>query len=396
MSVEPPSSGRPTGPPSGPLSGPTEPPSGPPSEPPPGSSGGAPTPEPHRPWWRSAPRVALLTTALVAVVALALVFTHSGGGGGNKGREVVLQAADKSGPDPFTGSTAKGGSTAPVTPSTATAPASSNTTQHVNGATPGLYGGSRNVSSCDVEQQIKYLQADPAKSQAFAGVEGITTSQVPAYLRSLTTLQLGRDTFVTNHGYRNGAATSYQAILQAGTAVMVDGHGVPRVRCACGNPLTPPAAQQGSFTTTGHQWSSFQPSNVAVVTPAPQIINVFVIYDPHHKAWIGRHRGDTGHHDRPVKPPARPSPSVSVTTPTPSSPCASSPGPGSGKKSPCPPSSSAPSSPSSPSSSSPSSESPSSVPPTTAPPSSDSSSLEPPAASSSLSSLSSAGTSPAL
>lgn len=387
MSVEPPSSGRPTGPPSGPLSGPTEPPSGPPSEPPPGGSGSAPTPEPHRPWWRSAPRVALLTTAVVAVVALALVFTHSGGGGGKKSGEVFLQAADKSGPDPFTPSTAKNSSTAPVSPSPATASAQSNAVQGVDGGAPGLYGGSRNVSSCDVEQQIKYLQATPAKTQAFAGVEGIAPSQVPAYLRSLTPVQLRMDTRVTNHGYRNGTATNYQAVLQAGTAVMVDGHGVPRVRCACGNPLTQPVAQQGAFRQAGDAWPSYRPSNTVVITPAPQIINVFVIYDPHHKAWIGRHRGDTGHHDRPVKPPARPSPSVSGTTPTPSSPCASSPG----KKSPCPPSSSAPSSPSS---SSPSSESPSSVPPTTSPPTSDSSSLEPP--SSSLSSLSSPGTSPAL
>jgi hypothetical protein len=394
VSVEPPSSGRPTGPPSGPLSGPTEPPSGPPSEPPPGSSGGAPPPEPQRPWWRSAPRVALLTTAVVAVVALALVFTHSGGGGGGKkSGEVFLQAADKSGPDPFTPSTAKSSSTTPVSPSPATPSAQSNAVQGVDGGAPGLYGGSRNVSSCDVEQQIKYLQATPAKTRAFAGVEGIAPSQVPAYLRSLTPVQLRMDTRVTNHGYRNGTATNYQAVLQAGTAVMVDGHGVPRVRCACGNPLTQPVAQQGAFRQTGDAWPSYRASNTVVVTPAPQIINVFVIYDPHHKAWIGRHRGDTGHHDRPVKPPARPSPSVSVTTATPSSPCASSPGPGSGKKSPCPPSSSTPSSPSS---SSPSSESPSSVPPTTAPPPSDSSSLEPPAASSSLSSLSSAGTSPAL
>ncbi|MCH5672108.1 DUF6777 domain-containing protein [Streptomyces gilvus] len=394
MSVEPPSSGRPTGPPSGPLSGPSQPPSGPPSEPPPGGSGGgAPAPEPHRPWWRSAPRVALLTTAVVAVVALALVFTHAGGGGGKKSGEVFLQAADKSGPDAFTPSTAKDSTTAPVSPSPAGAATQSNAVQGVDGGAPGLYGGTRDVSSCDVEQQITYLQATPAKTQAFAGVEGIAPSQVPAYLRSLTPVQLRMDTRVTNHGYRNGTATSYQAVLQAGTAVMVDGHGVPRVRCACGNPLTPPVAQQGTVRQTGDAWPSYRPSNTVVVTPAPQIINIFVIYDPHDDAWIGRHRGDTGHHDRPVKPPVRPSPSVSVTTPPPSSPCVSSPGPNPSTSSPCPPSSSAPSSPSS---SSPSSESPSSVPPTTAPPPSDSSSLEPPAASSSLSSLSPAGTTPAL
>lgn len=79
VSVEPPSSGRPTGPPSGPLSGPSQPPSGPPSQPP-DSSGGASAPEPRRPWWRSAPRVAMIAAAVVAAVVLAVVFTRSDGG----------------------------------------------------------------------------------------------------------------------------------------------------------------------------------------------------------------------------------------------------------------------------------------------------------------------------
>ncbi|MGI5451959.1 DUF6777 domain-containing protein [Streptomyces sp. CA-249302] len=378
MSVEPPSSGRPTGPPSGPLSGPSQPPSGPPSQPP-GSGGGMPSPEPHRPWWKSAPRVAVLTTAVVAAVVLAVVFTRSDGGSGSGGSgsgEVFLQSASKTGPDPFTASTAKDSSAAPVSAAPASESAPANAVRGVDGGAAGLYGGTRNVSSCDVEQQIKYLQADPAKNQAFASVEGVQPARVPAYLRSLTPVQLRMDTRVTNHGYRNGAATTYQAVLQSGTAVLVDGHGVPRARCACGNPLTPPVAQQTAPKRTGDSWASYRPSNVVVVTPAPQIINIFVIYDPDDDAWIARHRGDTGHHDRPTKPPVEPSPSVSVTTPTPSttppstspSPCASSPSASTGtptpSTTPCPPTSTAPSS------STPSSPSPSSSPPTTSPESS--------------------------
>ncbi|MBK3645128.1 DUF6777 domain-containing protein [Streptomyces sp. MBT33] len=357
MSVEPPSSGRPTGPPSGPLSGPSQPPSGPPSQPPPGSGGGSPAPQPRRPWWKSAPRVAVLTTAVVAAVVLAVVLTQSDGGGASgKSGEVFLQAAGKTGPDPFTPSTAKDNSTATVSASP-TAPESTpaNSVRGVDGGAAGLYGGTRNVSSCDVEKQIRYLQSVPAKNQAFASVEGIQPSQVPAYLRALTPVQLRMDTRVTNHGYHDGTATGYQAVLQAGTAVLVDGHGVPRTRCACGNPLTPPVAQQTTPTPTGDSWPSYRSSNVVVVTPAPQIINVFVIYDPDHDQWIGRHRGDTGHKDHPAKPPARPSPSVSVTTPTaPSSsgspsPCVSSPAPGVGTTKPslCPSTSAPPSSPSS-------------------------------------------------
>lgn len=368
MSVEPPSSGRPTGPPSGPLSGPSQPPSGPPSQPP-GSGGGAVPPEPRRPWWRSAPRVATIATAVVAAVVLAVVFTRSDGGSKSaKGNgEVFLQAAAKTGPAPFTESTAKDSSAPPVAASPTGSDESANAVRGVDGAAPGLYGGTRNVSSCDVEKQIKALQAAPAKNRAFASVAGVQPSGVPAYLRSLTPVQLRMDTRVTNHGYRDGAATGYQAVLQAGTAVLVDDHGVPRTRCACGNPLTPPVAQQSTPKLAGDTWSSYHPSNVVVVAPSTTVINIFVIYDPDRHDWIARHRGDTGHKDHKTDPPVRPSPSVSTSTPTtpsttPSAPTSpSSPSPcvsrsagttgttgtpsGSASPSPCPPALIAPSTP---------------------------------------------------
>ncbi|MCZ0997978.1 hypothetical protein O1M63_07095 [Streptomyces mirabilis] len=127
----------------------------------------------------------------------------------------------------------------------------------MSGDAPGLYGGTRNVASCDVEKQITALRADPSKNAAFASVLGIQPSAVPGYLRTLTPVQLRADTRVTNHGYRNGSATTYQAVLQAGTAVLVDDRGVPRVRCACGNPLTPPAAQQSAAPG---RWASRGPA----------------------------------------------------------------------------------------------------------------------------------------
>ncbi|MFC9843573.1 DUF6777 domain-containing protein [Streptomyces sp. NPDC060223] len=406
MSVEPPSSGRPTGPPSGPLSGPSQPgpsepsptqpsgrvPSGPPSGAGGGDAGGPSGPGgpggpggpsqpgkgPDRPWWKSAPRVALITGVLVAAVILGLVFTRDNGDSDTSaaGGEVFLQAAGKSGPDPFTESTANDSSTPPETPSASTASESANVTRGVDGSAPGLYGGTRNVSSCDVEKQIKFLQADPAKNNAFASVVGLRTSQVPGYLRALTPVQLGYDTRVTNHGYRDGAATSYQAVLQAGTAVLVDDHGVPRVRCACGNPLGEPVAQKTTPKRTGDSWPSYRTQNVVVVAPSTTIINVFVIFDPDNDEWIARHKGDTGHHDEKTEPPAQlPFPSASVSSPTPNSqsPCASSPGTtpsGSPSPSVCASTSTSPSSPSS-SSSAPSesesdSQSPPSEPPTTA------------------------------
>ncbi|NGO43711.1 DUF6777 domain-containing protein [Streptomyces ureilyticus] len=341
MSVEPPSSDRPTGPPSGPLSGPPQPPppgdraplgpsgggseaggpggggpsgpSGPlgPAEPGPGDG-------PGRPWWRSAPRVAVIALVAVAAVVLAVVLTRPDGGTSSSGSEVFLQAAGKSGPDPFTKSTAEDSSTLPETPSPTTTSDSANVTRGVDGSAPGLYGGTRNKASCDVEKQINYLQESPAKNEAFASALGLEPSGVPGYLRSLTPVQLRMDTRVTNHGYRDGAGTGYQAVLQSGTAVLVDDRGVPRARCACGNPLTPPVAQKGTPERTGDSWPSYRSSNVVVISPAPQVINTFVLYDPDNDEWIERHKGDTGTKDKKTKPPEkRPTPSESSLPPSP-------------------------------------------------------------------------------
>ncbi|WP_128429644.1 DUF6777 domain-containing protein [Streptomyces cyaneus] len=348
MSVEPPSSGRPTGPPSGPLSGP----SGPPSQPPDDGGPGGPWPEPQQPWWRSVPRLAALTAVVVAAVVLAVVFSRGGGDSSPVASgEVFHEGKDKQGPAPFTESTANNNSVAPVTPTPAGESASTNAVRRVDGGAPGLYGGTRNVASCDVEKQIDYLRADPEKNRAFASVAQVDVSEVPSYLRSLTPVQLRMDTRVTNHGFRDGAATTYQAVLQAGTAVLVDEHGVPRVRCACGNPLTDPVAQQGSFKRTGDSWPSYSPSNVVVVSPSTTIVNIFVIFDVERDEWIARQRGDDVDKDKKTHPPARPSPSVSVSTPT-SSPSKCVPLPDDatemppGSVSPCPPTSTAPSSPS--------------------------------------------------
>ncbi|MCX5386491.1 DUF6777 domain-containing protein [Streptomyces sp. NBC_00083] len=427
MSVEPPSSGRPTGPPSGPLSGPSQPspsgpgstragatrpdstpppgperPSGPPDSGPPGGPGGpggggqgggrGDGPDepgagsgPPRPWWKSAPRVAAISAVVVAAVVAAVVLTRPGGSSGGSsqaGGEVLLQPAGKSGPDPFTASTARGDSTPSSPVALPSSSASANVTRAVDGADPGLYGGTRTVGSCDVEQQIGALRKDPAKNKAFASVLAIEPSGVPGYLRALTPVRLRLDTRVTNHGYRDGAPTSYQAVLQAGTAVLVDDRGVPRVRCACGNPLLPPVAQKGTPKRTGEAWPGYRPSNVVVVAPAAQVVNTFVVYDPDSGGWFARHKGDSGRGDTKTTPPAThpssppsgsPSADESSSTGSPS-PCVSlSLGASSAKPCPhtsVPPSSQPPSSPASQPPSSPASQPPSSSAPEESPASS--------------------------
>ncbi|MFE9865607.1 DUF6777 domain-containing protein [Streptomyces sp. NPDC005506] len=335
MSSQPPSPDRPTGPPSGPLSGPTQPASvppppgtpsgsagGPPSS---GDSGGAGGPSgpggpsgsaggPGRPWWRSVPKVATIAAVIVAVAVMAVVFIRPDGGSTARG-EIFLQPAGSAGQDPFTDSTSR--SSAPATPATAPTPTRTGVgvTQGVDGSTPGLYGGTRKVASCDVEKQIKALTAEPDKNSAFAGVLGIDPSDVPAYLRALTPVQLRLDTRVTNHGFRDGSATSYQAVLQAGTAVLVDDRGVPRVRCACGNPLLEPVPLKGSPEVKGESWPGYRSSNVVVVKPAPRVVKKFVMYDPKSGDWFSRDAGDTGGSDKKTKPPAEHTPSPCPSAP---------------------------------------------------------------------------------
>ena len=58
----------------------------------------------------------------------------------------------------------------------------------------GLYGGTRNTSACDVEKQVDFLRSAPDKNKAFASVARVGAADVPAYLRSLTPVQLRLDT----------------------------------------------------------------------------------------------------------------------------------------------------------------------------------------------------------
>ncbi|MEU2390830.1 DUF6777 domain-containing protein [Streptomyces sp. NPDC007369] len=249
------------------------------------------------------PRVAAVTSGIAVAVVLAVVLTRPAGGPAQAG-EVILQPTSTSGPDPFTPSTANTTTALPAAAPVDT-PTEAHAIRSVSGAEPGLYGGTRNSSPCDVERQIRYVTADTGKNSAFASSLKVQPSAVPGYLRSLTPVQLRSDTRVTNHSYRDGGSTGYQAVLQAGTAVLVDGHGEPKVRCACGNPLARAVAQKGTPKQTGTSWSGYQPQNVVVVNRAPTVIKTFVIFDARHGSWVKRHSGDHGRHDSRTKPPHR-------------------------------------------------------------------------------------------
>ncbi|WP_406176347.1 DUF6777 domain-containing protein [Streptomyces sp. NBC_00996] len=243
------------------------------------------------------------------------------------GGEVFLEPVAAQGPDPFTDSTA---TPPPVTrmpqPQSTGNRSGAQGLRAISGSTPGLYGGTQNVGSCDAEKQIRFLAADRAKSRAFAQTVGISQASIPDYLHGLTSVVLRADTLVTNHGFSNGRASGYQSVLQVGTAVLVDNLGMPRVRCACGNPLSPPAALQGNPRTLGRPWSGYQPSQVVVVTPAPTVITDITLINIVDNSWLVRRTGDDGHHDHAVPPsddwtrprkPDHPLPSASATMKSP-------------------------------------------------------------------------------
>ncbi|WP_328875320.1 hypothetical protein OHT76_37535 [Streptomyces sp. NBC_00287] len=256
----------------------------------------------------------------ILVTACAALLVAGCGSGGDKDAaasgELFLQPVAAQGPDPFTASTA----TSTATPPPVTRTPQPDGVRSYAGSTPGLYGGTEGVGSCDVNRQIDHLTADQGRAHAFAGAVGISRSGVPDYLRGLAPVVLRADTHVTNHGYRDGRATTYQSVLQAGTAVLVDNRGVPRVRCACGNPIEPPAATHGSPATSGRAWSGYRPTQVIVVTPAPQVITNITIINIVNNTWIERRIGHDVQHDRPVPRPEPLKPTQRPSTPTPSTP----------------------------------------------------------------------------
>ncbi|MFB4309096.1 DUF6777 domain-containing protein [Actinomadura sp. GTD37] len=172
------------------------------------------------------------------------------------------------------------------------------------GDSPGLYGGTRLASSCDQRKLIAFLQANPDKAGAWAEVQGIPASDIPRYVSRLTPVLLRTDTLVTNHGYHDGRATSAPAVLQAGMGVLVNGYGVPAVKCNCGNPLTRPEKKisTGNASYSGRSWPGFEKRNVTRIQPRDSrkgTIESFVLVDPGATMGFERPRATEGGSDGP-------------------------------------------------------------------------------------------------
>ena len=193
-----------------------------------------------------------------------------------------------------------------------------------SGGTPGLYGGTLRQGSCDPRQMVAFLSAHPDKSAAWATVLGIRPADIAGYVASLAPVVLRSDVAVTNHGFTGGHVTSFPAVLQAGTAVLVDRYGSPVTKCFCGNPLTKPTTYPRP-TYTGARWTSFAPGGITIIQQTTVTIDSFTLVDPATGASFNRPSGSAGSADQPgaapspkpaATPGGQPSPTTS-TTPTP-------------------------------------------------------------------------------
>jgi hypothetical protein len=177
-------------------------------------------------------KAALVATALTFVIAAAL-FALGCGSDKKKSSEsdlqtVSFQKPEDPGPDPFTPPADVEGNDEVDIPASGT-----------GGEQP--FGGSGSNRVCDRDKLIRFLRRNPERMREWARVLGVTPTfrAVKRYIAKLHPVTLTRDTQVTNHAFRNGRAVPFQAILQAGTAVLVDNYGAPVVSCFCGNPLGP-------------------------------------------------------------------------------------------------------------------------------------------------------------
>ena len=246
---------------------------------PPGPPMGPPQVPPQRniPWWQS--RGFRLALSVILLATAAIVFFVGRGAGTASAKEVFLQGNDAPGTNNFTPSIAAPQPAAGPNATTVPSPSSGGLIT-AKGDAPGLYAGTRNVPSCNGPALSSALERDPAKGRPWADAVKIQPNEIKPFVATLTSALLRVDTRVTEYQLRGGEAVPRQTVLQAGTAVMLDRTGFPRVRCLSGNPLAEPRAVDANPSYGGQRWPSFSPRTIVVVQPAPATTPFIMIDSP--------------------------------------------------------------------------------------------------------------------
>ncbi|MGH3569544.1 MAG: DUF6777 domain-containing protein [Pseudonocardia sp.] len=211
--------------------------------------------------------------AIVAVLALAVGLAGAGYYFYERSqRTVTLLEANIPGPNPFGPNLALGGSDLP------TVPLDIPSGRTPSGDVEGLYLDTRGTAGCNRAQLQNVLQENAPLTGAWAAPLGIGPSDVPGFVAALTPVRLRADTRITAHEYSGGRAEPYPATLQAGTAVLADDRGMPRVRCADAAPLAVAQPVADPYYG-GTNWAGFEPARIVEVRPSAAPIREFGLVD---------------------------------------------------------------------------------------------------------------------
>lgn len=220
--------------------------------------------------------VALTAVVIATLIAVVRSRGHSSDSG-YASNTVVLLGVDAAYPDAFTPSavidpvTASEHAASEIATMTQELPTSTGRGVHVvAGTRPGLYGGTDRTSACNAAAVANYLDTHLDEGRVWSQTIGIEPQQIPTYLNTLTPVILNVDTWVTSHRFSTGGGLPFQAVLQAGTPVMIDPVGVPRLHCKSGSPLIPPANTNlvKLDDVRGAPWQGYAPQKVVAIAYA--------------------------------------------------------------------------------------------------------------------------------
>ena len=108
---------------------------------------------------------------------------------------------------------------------------------------------------------------------------GVEPAAAGGYIDGLTPVVVLRDTAVMDHLLITGRIVPRSAVLERGTAVLVDPKGVPRVRCVSGSPLRTAAPIPSGVVVEGAVWDGFSLSQLQTLPAALQPTGQFVLVD---------------------------------------------------------------------------------------------------------------------
>lgn len=144
---------------------------------------------------------------------------------------------------------------------------------------PGTYGGSVAGDVCDVSALAATLAADEHLAAVWGAPLGVAGDEIPDLIDTLTPVVLLGDTATTTYELRGDRVAARQAILQRGTAVLVDRLGMPAVRCMSGSPLRTPQSLPEDVAVLGAPWPGFSLDVVRRVPAGDRAVRAFVLID---------------------------------------------------------------------------------------------------------------------